>query len=249
MYKNSIQVVTYFIKTQSNPRWLPKKIAATRENADVLIKEYHPDLLEYKIIVYSSVKSLSTDGEPDISHLLSRGWSYDMYTNSWLMPNEVPERPTITLTPAEISIQTEKPDVGWWYWTVNFNDAQCIDGRVQPLNDIQKLEKSIIHDIRCSNVFDPVPDLHIFVNKIKATLDALWQVDEEGCYVTMVCWYINSYTVHLRMYSSLYRENYCCDYLLDRDSFLKTIKAAYHSFGRDGGWGDFGDNDNTFDDE
>ena len=107
------------------------------------------------------------------------------------MCNETLDRPDVPLVPAVMSISTKRPDAGWWNWLVHFEPAQEIGGNVEAMVTVENSAKAITHDIRCSHVFDPVPDLHVFIECIKATVDAEWQVDEEGVSVTMQVWYIN----------------------------------------------------------
>lgn len=151
------------------------------------------------------------------------------------------ERPTVPLVPATISISTETPDAGWWIWTMTLTQESYRAGAIVPFEQTASSQATFHFKIQCSAALDPIPDLHMFLRRIYATADTEWSIDEEGRFVTLHVWYLNYRTIHLRIFSNNYETDYCHDFVLDRDVFLKQLGDAYYSFGKYGGWGDYGD--------
>lgn len=153
--------------------------------------------------------------------------------------NKLPEEaPQVPLIPASIYIQTEKPKSGWWKWNIEFQEEEYRNSEVAPWEDQGRPRRSFETTMSCSDVFDPIPDLHRFLSEIKGGDPVLgWEVDEEGRYVIWRVWNLDAVTVCLHIFSEYRDEEFSWHFVLDRDSFIAELDAAYTSFGAQGGWG------------
>ncbi len=158
-----------------------------------------------------------------------------MTENNSNIPEEAPEVPLI---PASMHIHTEKPEWGWWRWSIVFDEESYSDHAVIPWEECGRERRRFETTLSCSEVFDPVPDLHWFLRCIIGDKPSNeWRVDEEGRFQTMWVWNLDAVKVHLRIFSEIRDDDYCWDFVLDRDAFMEELDAAYCSFRAMGGWG------------
>ena len=151
--------------------------------------------------------------------------------------------PKVPLIPASIHIQTKKPKYGWWTWNIEFFEENYENMSIVPWKNSTKERRKFETTLDCSDVLDPVTDLHWFLYHVKnADRYVSWTVDEEGCTFTIEVWHIGPNTVQINISTKDRIEDISWDFVLDRSAFIAEIDAAYTSFGAQGGWGvDWGD--------
>ncbi len=158
-----------------------------------------------------------------------------MTGNAPRIPEDAPQVPLI---PASMRIHAEKPEYGWWRWTIVFDEESYSDHAVRPWGSCGRQRRRFETALHCSEVFDPVPDLHCFLRCIISDAPCSeWRVDEEGAFLTMRVWKLDAVKVQLRIFSEFRDDDLCWDLVLDRDAFVEELDAACCSFGAMGGWG------------
>ena len=91
------------------------------------------------------------------------------------------------------------------------------------------------HELRCSNVFDPVPDLVRFIEAIFAERDAAWLIDEEGHACDMSVWSISPGVVLFHINSCLGSDSA----QLQRQTLLRELAKAYLALVEDDNFADW----------
>ncbi|MBO4316764.1 MAG: hypothetical protein J5855_00595 [Mailhella sp.] len=153
------------------------------------------------------------------------------------------DAPKVPLIPVSMRIRTEKPEAGWWLWSIEFLEEGYAGHSIQPWKECGRERRRFQTKVSCSYVFDPVPDLDRFIWSIKGDSPCCeLEIDEEGHVLTMQAWNLDAVKIQLRIFSLLRDEDFSWDFVLDRDAFIAELHAAYCSFACQGGWGaDWGD--------
>ena len=148
------------------------------------------------------------------------------------------EPPKVPLIPASMHIHTQKPEHGWWEWTIEFLEESYDNKIILPWCDSGRERRHFETTLHCSDVFDPVPDLHWTLDAIKKDADFIdWNVDEEGKLFYMYVWNLDAVKVQLHVFTKCRDEDISWHFVMDRDAFIAELDAAYTSFGAQGGWG------------
>ena len=226
--KNFASAVWYAIKTQENPWWEPHILVdATKDTAEVLIRERHPNLTEYAIVTEGAVRIPLVNEDPSIA-LVTHGWIPSYTDGCWLKPGETLPRPKDIPIPCESTIEGEEPKHGWWKVHTTFSPLK---------KNSEKLLPVIKHIIHFSDIYDCTPELCIFIKEIKNGNDRTMMVDQEGTYAIFEVWHVNSSQIHLRLTMLLLDEEYVHNVLLDTRSFVESLEKAYkETFVACGGW-------------
>lgn len=154
--------------------------------------------------------------------------------------------PKVPLIPASVSIKTEKIHFGWWTWRIHIQEETYGNKRILPWNPNSSHNRRI-YDINldCSEAFDPVPDLHWFIRSILCYGDSddvkEWEVDEEGRLTTFKVWTLSYRLLHLQIKAFWDHPYYEYNLIVDRDELIDTLMKTYCDFGKQGGWGLYGD--------
>lgn len=166
------------------------------------------------------------------------------------MLDKDPLPPAVPLIPASASFETTKPEAGWWDIHVKIKEEAFENGRVVPWpKESSETRRHFELSIYCSNVFDPIPDLHayIYATARGATITQ-WTVGQEGSYIILDTWDVGFRLAQLRFrqISDEHSNPPLADYssplnlLVDRFDFLEALEKAYCDFGRNGAWQLFG---------
>ena len=154
------------------------------------------------------------------------------------MNSDRKEAPKVPLIPASIRIRTEKPDGGWWNWTIEFDEECYENGDIVPWKHAGHDRRHFETYLCCSDVYDPIPDLHWLLVRIKMSSDfEQWSVEEEGELVIISVWYLDAAKIQLQISRQDGDEDFCWNFVLNRRAFIAELDAAYTSFGSQGGWG------------
>ena len=129
---------------------------------------------------------------------------------------------------ADIRITAEPPNAGWWRWQLELSFQ---DSETNPVSERRETR----HELRCSNVFDPVPDLVRFIEAIFAERDAAWLIDEEGRACDMSVWSISPDVVLFHINSCLGSDSV----RLQRQTLLRELAKAYLALVEDDNFADW----------
>ena len=229
----------YAVRLQATLGWMPAYIAAEFGKAAEAIEKKHPDALEYRIV--SHVRYAISDYGPAFEnrqkyeHLLDLGWYYDTSAERWFAPDDVMDRPDVPAVPASISI-TSPPleDDGWWHLNFTFRPVATENiAREEP----HQTGDTVVCDVHCDETFDPIDDLSLFVERVKAGQHVRVMINEGcGIFVCMLVWMAEGSLLHLKMRTFFDEAGYHHDFLVEKDLFVNELEKALHSFAEQGGW-------------
>lgn len=154
------------------------------------------------------------------------------------------EPPYVPLMPASLEIETQKIDAGWWVWHIFINEEQYENHAIVPWREKERSRRQYKFQLYCSEAFDPVPDLHWFSRALLCGDDdsaKIWEVDEEGRNTTFKVWRISYRLLQLQIEASSAQVEYHYDLVVDRNTFISLLMRTYCDFGKQGGWGWYGD--------
>lgn len=154
------------------------------------------------------------------------------------MNSDCKEAPKVPLIPASICICTRPPEYGWWKWTIEFLEENYENKSVVRWSNPGRERRRFETTLRCSCLVDPIPELHRFLYNLDDDSDfEEWCIDEEGRYLTLQAWYLDTQKIQLRLFSEGRDKDFTWNFVMDRNAFLIELNTAYASFGARGGWG------------
>jgi hypothetical protein len=197
-------------------------VTVDADNAQETVAALYPNALETRFV----------DINPGVC-LLEMGWDYDGLEQSWLAPGENLESPECHVArqsfppvPAVLTIQSEPPHAGWWDIYMHFSTK---DGG-----------HDTVVNISYSDVFsNPEKDILGVSKEVAAFKNARTLFDEEGQFVHILALNRTRESIFLRVESILRDDednNFCHDFLLDRENFVSEFARVYREFEYDGGW-------------
>lgn len=155
------------------------------------------------------------------------------------------EPPYIPLMPASLEISTQKIDAGWWKWRISINEELYENHKVVPWRKTQRSRRQFQFQLHCSEAFDPVPELHWFSRALLTNGDddnvKIWEVNEEGRITVFKVWTLSCKLLQLQIEAMRDQVDYHYDLVVDRDAFISLLMKTYCDFGKQGGWGWYGD--------
>ena len=155
------------------------------------------------------------------------------------------EPPYVPLMPASLEIKTQKINAGWWKWNISINEELYEDHEIVPWKETKRSRRQYQIQLHCSETFDPVPELHYFNRALLINGDdddvKIWKVNEEGKIAVFKVWTLSCKLLQLQIEARSAQVDYHYDLVVDRDAFISLLMKTYCDFGKQGGWGWYGD--------
>lgn len=153
--------------------------------------------------------------------------------------------PLVPLIPASLEISTQKIDAGWWIWNICIKEECYENHSISPWKSNDRSRRQYEIQLRCSEAFDPLPDLHWFTRALLVNGNddgvQIWKVNEEGRITEFKVWTLSCKLLQLQIKAWSSKLNYHYDLVVDRDAFITLFLKTYSDFGKQGGWSWYGD--------
>lgn len=155
------------------------------------------------------------------------------------------EPPYVPLMPASLKIKTQKIDAGWWNWHISINEELYENHKVVRWRKTQCSRRQFQFQLHCGETFDPIPELHWFSRALLTNGDddnvKIWKVNEEDRITVFKVWILSCKLLQLQIEAARNQVDYHYDLVVDRDAFISLLMKTYCDFGKQGGWGWYGD--------
>lgn len=237
MPEKCIPFVLYAVRLPDSD-WRPEYIAAAPGNAAAIVLSKYPDVIGFRILAHGDCgKSVFNEKLDDMLgtwRQLNVDWYCDVLEEYRLAQDKKGIQPYASGLTATICINAEPQEHGWWHVRLEFTPSPT-EGSAYWHQAYRSLE-TVQCEIHCSDVFDPIGDIENFLCKITDGKSAQVMIDEEGQFVHMLAWCPTQETIHLRIESLLYDEDYCHNFFLNKSLFLSEFKKVLDAFKTNGGW-------------
>ena len=196
-------------------RWLDNHAECDKDSIYTTIRKLHPDLVECRIESIGNPKFIKNAGLG--SFRVNYGEEEPAAFDAGL-PDDTPVRdqPVGAGVEAEFYSYASPPEAGWQFLHFLFSSVKT---------DPEEFLVDIT--IHCSNIFDPIDDLIKFMKNVSLNKLAAISIDEEGRFKVIETWPIGDNKLQICLSQLNYIENIQYNFILDSDSFIRSLRDTY----------------------